>query len=178
MQNYGGYIPPSPPKAKVKQIPLPPTVHKLLHSRYSTNKYENALVIHILTHSFHIGWRPSELIIQSVSDVYLDEGYMIITETKKYNQPRQMWPDKTVMVSKQKKCLKNYIECWRPQVLNKHSGDYLYLQRNGKPFKSTQHLCKYLKNHIGDRYSEFHPYIWRHWCAIARLIRSKIETKH
>jgi integrase len=23
----------------------------------------------------------------------------------------------------------------------------------------------------------FHPYIWRHWCAISRLIRSKIETK-
>ena len=176
--NLWGYTPPSPPKAKVKQIPLPPTVHKLIHCRYSTNKYENALVMHILTHSFHLGWRPSELIIQSVSDVYLDEGYLIITETKKYNQPRQMWPDKTVMVSKQKKCLKNYIECWRPQVANEHSGDYLYLQRNGKPFKSTQHLRKYLKNHIGDRYPEFHPYIWRHWCAIARLIRSKIETKH
>ena len=50
-----GYIPPSPPKAKVKKIPLPPTVHKLLHTRYTTNKYENALVTHTLIHSFHLG---------------------------------------------------------------------------------------------------------------------------
>lgn len=175
--NLWGYTPPCPPKAKVKQIPLPPTVHKLLHTRYSNNNYDNALVTHILTHSFHIGWRPSEVLIQSVNDVYIDEGYLIITETKKYNQPRQIWPDKAIMTSKQKKSLKNYIECWRPQVANEHSGDYLYLQRSGEPFKSTQHLRKYLKDHIGNRYEDFHPYLWRHWCAIARLIRSKIETK-
>ena len=176
--NLWGYTPPSPPKAKVKQIPLPPTVHKLLHSKYSNNKYENALVTHILTHSFHLGWRPSELIVQNVNDVYLNEGYLIITETKKNNQPRQIWPDKKVITGRQKKSLKNYIECWRPQVVNQHSKDYLYLQKNGNPFKTTQHLRKYLKNYIKGSYPEFHPYIWRHWCAIARLIRSKIETKH
>lgn len=173
-----GYTPPCPPKAKVKQIPLPPTVHKILHHRYSTNHYENSLVSHILTHSFHIGWRPSELIIQSVNDVHLSEGYLIITETKKYNQPRQIWPDNILMTSRQKKSLKNYIECWRPQVENEHSKDYLYLQKNGKPFKSTAHLRKYLKKYVAEIYPDFHPYIWRHWCAIARLIRSKIETKH
>jgi len=172
-----GYTPPSPPKAKVKQIPLPPTVHRLLHARYSTNHYENALVTHILTHSFHIGWRPSELIIQNVKDVYLEEGYLIITETKKNNQPRQIWPDNNLMNSRQKKSLKNYIECWRTQVANKNSGDYLYLQKSGKPFKSTQHLNRYLKKYIAELYPGFHPYIWRHWCAIARLIRSKVETK-
>jgi len=172
-----GYTPPSPPEAKVKQIPLPPTVHKLLHRRFSNNNYENALVSHILTHSFHIGWRPSELIIQSVNDVYLSEGYIIITETKKYNQPRQLWPDKTIMTSRQKKSLRNYIECWRPQVANEQSGNFLYLQKNGRPFISTQHLSAYLKEFVGDKLPGFHPYLWRHWCAISRLIRSKVETK-
>ncbi len=173
-----GYTHPTPPEAKVKQIPLPPTVHSLLHRRYSTNNYENALVTHILTHSFHIGWRPSELIIQNVNDVFLEEGYLIITETKKYNQRRQIWPDSIVMRSSQKKSLKNYIECWRPQVANDLSGDYLYLLKNGKPFTSTQQLSNYLKTYIGERYPGFHPYLWRHWCAIARLIRSKVETKY
>ena len=176
--NLWGYTPPSPPEAKVKQIPLPPTLHALLQRRYSTNHYENALVTHILTHSFHIGWRPSELVIQSVNDVYLKEGYLIITETKKYNQPRQIWPDNILMTGRQKKSFKNYIECWRPQVANEFSGNYLYLQKNGKPFTSTQQLSGFLKEFIGDVYPSFHPYLWRHWCAIARLIRTKIETNH
>ena len=174
--DFWGYTPPTPPEAKVRKIPLPPTVHSLLHQRYSTNNYENALVTHILTHSFHIGWRPSELIIQNVNDVYLKDGYLIITETKKNNQPRQIWPDSTITTSRQKKSFKNYIECWRPQVANELSGDYLYLQKNGKPFTSTQQLSSYLKEYVGDRYPGFHPYLWRHWCAIARLIRSKVET--
>jgi integrase len=173
-----GYTPPSPPQAKVKQIPLPPTVHSLIHHRYSTNNYENALVSHILTHSFHIGWRPSELVIQNIDDVFLEEGYLIITETKKYNRRRQIWPDNIIMMSKQKKSLKNYIECWRPQVVNEHSGNYMYLQKNGKPFSSSQQLSTYLRMYVGEFYPGFHPYLWRHWCAIARLIRSKIETKH
>ena len=156
--NLWGYAPPTPPEAKVKQIPLPPTVHKLRHSRFSNNNYENALVTHILTHSFHIGWRPSELIIQNVKDVYLSEGYIIITETKKYNQPRQLWPDRTIMTSRQKKSLRNYIKCWRPQVANEYSGNYLYLRKNGKPFTSTQHLSSFLKNFIGVKLQGFHPY--------------------
>jgi integrase len=81
------------------------------------------------------------------------------------------------MTSKQKKSLRNYIECWRPQVANEHSGNFLYLQKNGKPFTSTQHLSAYLKDFVGDKLPGFHPYLWRHWCAIARLIRSKMETK-
>ncbi|MEM4259128.1 MAG: site-specific integrase [Candidatus Thermoplasmatota archaeon] len=132
----------------------------------------------MLTHSFHLGWRPSELIVQRVDDVYLKDGYLIITETKKYNQPRQIWPDSILMTGRQKKSFKNYIECWRPQVANEHSGNFLYLQKNGKPFTSTQHLSSFLKDFIGDSYPGFHPYLWRHWCAIARLIRTKIETNH
>ncbi len=160
-----GYIPPTPPKAKVKIIPLPPEVYSILHHRYSTNNYENALVTHILTHSFHIGWRPSELVIQNVNDVYLNEGYLIISETKKYSQPRQIWPDKTIMTSRQKKSFKNYMQCWRPQVANEHSRNALFLQPNGKRV-TPQYLREKLSpagKKIAGQF--FHLYTMRHTYA-------------
>jgi len=172
-----GYIPPSPPKPKVKIVPLPNTTYELIQHKYSKNLYKNALVQYILLHGFTIGWRPSELIIQKVSDVFLEDGYIIITETKKNGQPRQIFPEKDIMINLRRKSMKNWIEHWRPKVANKYSKDYLYIQPNGRPF-TIAYLQKYLGQNVKPVWNYYHPYIMRHWCAIARLIKSKVETKN
>ena len=47
-----GYYPPNPPPAKTRIIPLPPTVHRIIHNKYCRDKYTNALIQHILLHGF------------------------------------------------------------------------------------------------------------------------------
>ena len=171
-----GYIPPSPPKPKVRIIPLPNTTYQMIQHKYSKNLYKNALIQYILAHGFLIGWRPSELLIQKASDVFLDDGYIIITETKKNRQPRQVFPEKDMMINPRRKSMKNWIEHWRPKVENQYSKDYLYLQPNGRPF-TRAYLHKFLCENVKPVWNYYHPYIMRHWCAVARLIKSKIETK-
>ena len=158
----------SPPKPKVKIVPLPNTTYQLIQHKYSKNLYKNALIQYILVHGFTIGWRPSEIIIQKVSDVFLDDGYIIITETKKNGQPRQIFPEKDLMTNLRRKSMKNWIEHWRPKVANQYSKDYLYIQPNGRPF-TRAYLRKYLSQNVKPVWNYYHPYIMRHWCAIARL---------
>jgi len=127
-------------------------------------------------HGFVIGWRPSEIVIQKVGDVNIDDGYMVITETKKHNQLRQIFPEKDLMINPRRKCLKNWIDKWRPKVENQYSKDFLYLQPNGKPY-TVDYLRKKLSPLVKDVWRPFSLYTMRHWCATARLIKSKIETK-
>ena len=174
--NLWGYIPPSPPKPKVQIIPLPNTTYEMIQHNYSKDLYKNALVQYILIHGFLIGWRPGELLIQKTSDVYLNDGYLIITETKKNRQPRQIFPESDLMMNPRRKSMKNWIEHWRPKVENQYSQDYLYLQPNGRPFTDA-YLKKFLCQHVKPVWSYYHPYVMRHWCAIARLIKSKVDTK-
>ncbi len=174
--NLWGYIPPSPPKPKVKIIPLPNTVYELIQHKYAKDLYENALVQYLLMHGFLIGWRPSELVIQKTSDVFLDDGYIIITETKKNRQPRQVFPEKEMMTNPRRKSMKNWIEHWRCKVENQQSNDYLYLQPNGRPF-TVDYMRKYINQRVKPVWNYYHPYVMRHWCAVARLIKSKVDTK-
>jgi len=172
-----GYVPPRPPKPKVKIIPMPDTAHKLMHTQYSKKRYLNALIGHIITHGFIIGWRPSEMVGQKLEDIYLDDGYIVITETKKYDQPRQVFLEKDILTNPLRKSLKNYIEHWRPKVANKKSKDYLYLAQRGGPF-SEAYLRRYMAMYVKPHWKPFHLYVMRHWSAIARLIQTKVETNN
>lgn len=127
-------------------------------------------------HGFLIGWRPSELVIQKVSDINIEDGYMIITETKKYKQLRQVFPEQTLMTKKQCKSMKNWIDHWRPKVENQYSGDFLYLQPNGRPY-TVNYLRKQLPPMVKEVWKPFTLYTMRHWCATARLIQSKVQSK-
>jgi integrase len=169
-----GYIPPNPPSAKVRIIPLPHQVHAIVHRQYSTDKYTNALYQYILMHGFLLGFRPSELVIQKVSDVHIEDGYMIITETKKRSQERQVFPEKQLLSGHQYKSFKNWIDSWRPQVANQYSGDFLYLQPNGRPY-TVNYLRKVLAPSVKEIWSQYSLYTMRHWCAIARLIKDYVD---
>jgi integrase len=102
---------------------------------------------------------------------------IIIHEDKKYGQPRQIFPEKEIMTMATRKSFKNWIDKWRPKVENQYSGDSLFLLPSGKPFKKD-----YLRTQLSERgkhiWNAYHPYISRSWCAIARLIQSKVNSDH
>ena len=79
------------------------------------------------------------------------------------------------MKGKTRKSFKNWIDKWRPKVENQYSGDSLFLQPNGKPF-TTDYLRQKLSVKGKLVWTHYHPYVSRYWCAIARLIKSKVET--
>jgi integrase len=169
------YVPPPELKPKVKIIPLPPTVHKIIHHKYSKDPYECALYQYILMGSFIIGMRMvSEITSIRVSDVFLDDGYIIIREAKKYNQLRQIFPEKEILTMDKRKSYKNWIDKWRPKVVNQYSKDFLFLQPNGRPLVN-EHLRQKLSTLGKSVWPDYKPNISRSWCAIARLIKSKIE---
>ena len=86
-----------------------------------------------------------------------------------------MIPEKAIFNSKVHKSLKNWLTSWRPRVANEFSGDALFLQLDGKPF-TIRHLGHKLSIMGKKVWKDFQPYDMRHWCAVARLIRTKVET--
>jgi integrase len=175
--SFWGWNPPTPPEPQIKIVPRPETVNRLMHHRYTNNRFENALIRTLLTVGFHIGLRPEELITIKASNVKLDDGYIFIREQKKKYRERQVWIDDAVMTSRQQNSLKNWIEIWRPKAANEKSRDFLFIRKDGSPFQSEQTLRKYLMPFVKPIWKDFCPRIMRDWSAIARLIRTKIETK-
>lgn len=162
-------------KPKHKIIPLPQTVYNLIHHKYTTDPYENALWGHIAFQGFLIGFRPvSEMPIMKLKDIHIDDGYIHFYQPKVDNW-RMTAPEKDIMSMDTRKSYKNWIDHWRPKVENQYSKNFVYLQPNGKPFTQS-----YFKKQINDIYKQvypdFHPYCMRNWCAIARMISSKVQT--
>jgi integrase len=149
-----------------------------MHKWYSNDRFQNALIRTLLTVGFHIGVRPEELIILKVNDVHFDDGYIFIREQKKKYRERQVWIDEPVMNSKQQNSLSNWVNVWRPKRVNGKSRDYLFIQKDGSPFPSEDALRMYLTPFVKPVWNDFKPKIMRDWSAIARLIRTKIETKN
>lgn len=172
------YKPPSRPRSKSRYIPSPDTVFKMIHYIYDSDDYINALVQYTLCHAFMIGWRnPSETCVLSVEDVNIDEGTLKITEPKKHYSTRTVVPGYSLMAGKNRKSFKFWIDHWRPQVENQHSGDSLYLRKDGRPIKSNQYRM-IMSRLIKPVFPLFSLYCTRHWCSIALLIRTKIKTNN
>ena len=173
------YKPPIVPKHKKRILPFPDVVRQYFYYDYSDDPFERALYQYLFYHSFLIGWRvPSEICEMTVNDVVIDNkgrGSITITETKKSRSRRTILPEKFILSSQSHKSIKNWIDKWRPKVENQYSGDVLYLQPSGKPF-TVRHLGHKLSKHGKKIWSYFRPYDMRHWCAVARLIETKIKT--
>lgn len=175
--SHWGYTPPSRPEPQKKIIPRPHIVHMLMNSKYSKDRFTNVLIKTIITIGFQIGWRPSEASIQKISDIYLDEGYLIIREPKKKHRERQVWIDDRVMNSPRQNSLHNWLNIWRPRYATEESRDLLFIQKNGRPFPTVDAYRMFLNGYCKPIWNDFKPKIMRDWCAIAKLIQSKIETK-
>jgi len=173
------YKPPYAPKQRQRILPFPDTVREFFYHEYSKDPYENALYQYLFYHSFMIGWRvPSEIAEMKLDDVFIDSkgrGTITITETKKHRDKRTILPEKYILSSRSHKSFKNWIDYWRPKVENQYSGNALYLWPNGKPV-TVRKLGQKLSQHGKKIWPPFQPYDMRHWCAIARLIETKIQT--
>jgi len=173
------YKPPSAPHNQERNLPYPNTVREFFYYPYSDDPYERALYQYLFYHSFMVGWRvPSEICTLSVTDIKFDidgHGTITITETKKHNSRRTVVPESYILSSKSHKSFKNWIDKWRPQAENQHSDNALYLWPNGKPVTPT-HLRLKLSDYGKKIWPHFRPYDTRHWCAISRLIETKVQN--
>ena len=162
-------------KHKERILPLSKIVHKIITFDYSDDPYENALYQYLHAHNFWIGWRvPSEPFSITIDNVDFNTGSIVIIERKKHNSTRQIFPEETIMTGKTRKSFKNWLK-WRNKVVTSKSGNALYLQPSGKPF-TIRHLGHKISETGKMIYPTFRSYDSRHWCAVARLIQSKIQT--
>lgn len=152
------------------EVPFPTLVNELYHATYSKNKYENTLMQTIVFLGFNFGMRPpSEICNLNLEDIIINKdgtGYIRIHEDKKRGKNRVIIPfNKNLLSSPVFKTPKNYIKNWRYKVVNKNSGNALFLQPNGERITG-----KYIRDHItptGKKIagSYFHLYTMRHTCA-------------
>jgi len=172
------YRPPPIPQAKARIIPSPELAFKMIHHKYNSDLYENALAQYTLLHTFMIGWRnPSETCIMAVDDVKIEEGILIIHEPKKHQSTRILIPDKALFKGQTRKSFKNWIDKWRPRVEYQYSGNTLYLRPDGYPIDVVKYRM-FMVRHVKEVFPEYQPYVTRHWCAIAKLINTKLESKN
>jgi len=175
------YQPPSRPTYKIRPVPFPDVVYNIIHYNYKKDQYTNALIKYILCHNYIIGWRfPSEPQTIKLSDVDVDHSMLIITEPKKHFSTRYI--DIEEIASRHNiYSMKNWIDNWRPKIENQYSKDHLYLKPDGHPFENPEQLRNFINKKAGKQlkkiYPKYYNYNSRHWCAVARLIRTKIQSK-
>ena len=172
-----------PPKRQNKEtpVPYPDQVHRMIHTTYSKDRYINALIRYLLCHNHVIGWRPpSEPAIAKINDVDLDHETLMITS------PKLHYTTHTISISEicnqhDNPSLKNWLETWRPMAANQYSQDFLYLRPDGHPFNADSlrsFLYRNAQATIQGIFPGYYNYTSRHFCAIARLIRTKLESGH
>ena len=175
------YKPPHAPEKGQRVLLFPEDARKFFYYLYSKNDYENALYQYLFYHSHMIGWRvPSEICEMTLDDIRIDSqgrGSLMITEVKKHRDKRIILPEKHILSSRSHKSIMNWIDKWRPKVENQYSGNALYLWPSGKPL-TVRKLGHKLSQHGKKIYPHFRPYDMRHWCAVSRLIETKIKTGH
>jgi len=115
-----------------------------------------------------------------VSQVDFDRGMIKVIEPKR--KLRERWLRTPNLLQRTNiKSLKNWIDHWRPKVANELSGDYLFLYPDGRPFWNEKKFnCENLRMYINriiqpkvyDFYPEYYNYCSRHFCGVARLLRT------
>ncbi len=173
------FKPPRKPEPHLRLLPFPNTVYQIMHYKYSNDLYETKLYQYIFTIGFTIGMRPpSELCALTIDDIQINgdgTGGIEITEVKKRNKKHTILPRKEILSCPRHKSFKNWIDHWRPKVENQYSGNTLFLWPSGKPV--TVRLLGHRLSVLGKQvWPTFRPYDMRHWCAIARLIETKVEN--
>lgn len=165
-------------ETRPRVLPYPDTTRKFFYYEYSKDRYTTALYQYLFFLSYFIGWRiPSEICEMKLDDVHFEgrgRGSVIITETKKRRTKRIIFPEYFILDSKSHKSLANWLDRWRPRVVNQYSGDALFLWPSGRPV-TRANLGQKLGEYGRLIWKDFRAYDLRHWCAIARLIETKVQ---
>ncbi len=76
---------------------------------------------------------------------------------------------------------KNYVDKIRPSFENQFSKDFMFIHPNGRPFENPEQLRMFINRRVNriikTVFPKYYNYTCRHWCAVARLIRTKLEIK-
>lgn len=173
------YKPRPKPKSSKRILPFPEIVREFWHYRYSTNRITRKLYQYMFFHGYMIGLRtPSELASLQTNDIIFNRNgtaILTITEHKKNQSQRTIILPYELATDPRHKSLKVWLNSWRPKIANSLSGDYLFLQRDGKPW-TVRHLGHKLSILGKQVWKHYHPYDMRHWNAIAQLIEQKETT--
>ena len=167
-------------KSQKKILPLPEVVREFWHYPFTHHKIFDKNLQYMFFLGFNIGLRcPSELSLLKTKDFVFnrnDTCIATITEVKKHNQKRSIVLPYEISCDYKHKSIKNWINCWRPQIVTDKSGDYFFIQpSSGKPY-TTAHLGQILNFYGKKVWENFTPYVMRHWCAVAHLIEQKISN--
>jgi len=183
MRSYGrleeikqwNYTPPPAPAARPRIIPSVKTVHQIIHHDYSKDPYENKLYQYLGLFSYWIGFRTaSEMSILQTTDLDLDSGLLTFYQPKVHAYRTVALPQRLI-TSKNTKNLKNWIDNWRPKAETSESKEYMFIQKNGRPFTEA-YLTKKLRDHFIPIWNNYYPYSSRHWYATGKLVLSKVNT--
>lgn len=183
MRSYGrldeikkwNYTPPPAPAARPRIIPSVPTVHKIIHSTYSKDPYENKLYQYLGLFSFMVGFRTaSEMSILQTTDLDRESGLLTFYQPKVEAYRTVALPSRLIE-SKNTKNLTNWIDSWRPKAETSQSKNYMFIQKNGRPFTEA-YLTKKLREKFIPIWNNYYPYSSRHWYATGKLILTKVNT--
>lgn len=111
-------------------------------TRLHSNLLQDRNLKYTLRFLFLSGLRTSDLCALRVQDVFLDEGFVIVTEPKKRGKQRKLHLEPHVLTATNEKSLANYIEKVRP-ALDKGRTDACFLSLEGyaqKPNALRQRL--------------------------------------
>lgn len=176
------YKPPQRQTNQMVTVPYPDQVHQLIHQRYSKDDYTNALIRYLFCHNFVIGWRPmSEVCIAKTTDVDLDNETLRIISPKMHNSIRTIRIHE-IANQHDNPSMRNWLDVWRPKAVSQYSGDSLYVHPNGRPFTNPDQLRVFINRAVKQAQGTtiptgYYNYLTRHWCAVARLIRTKLQTR-
>lgn len=169
------YTPPPAPAARPRIIPSVPTVHNIIHHKYSTDPYENKLFQYLGLFSFFVGFRTaSEISILKTTDLDLDSGILTFYQPKVHAYRTVALPSRLVD-SKNTKNLKSWIDSWRPKVTTSETQDIMFPQPNGRPYTEA-YLTKKLREKIIPVWNNYYPYSSRHWYATGKLVLTKVNN--
>ena len=175
VKDLWNYTPPSAPAARPRIIPAIQTVHKLIHHKYSKDRYETKLYQYIALFAHIVGFRPaSEISILRTGDVDLETGLLTFYQPKPDNWRTVKLPDRLID-SSNTKCLKKWLDSWRPKAESQYSKDFMFIQPDtGKPFTEA-FITKKMREMYLPVWTDYYPYSSRHWYATGSLVKTKVE---
>jgi len=177
------YKPPSAPE-RPKSIFTPLQAYKLIHARYKhRDPVISKMTNYLLMSNLLIGWRvPTEPSLFKISDINWDLGILTITESKKGFRQREIGIEESYLISRYRLSLKNWIDIWRPRIESQYSGDFVFIDDQGRPFagltdsghEKKERLRMLLNRTVKEKFPWYYNYGSRHWGATARLIQQEV----
>lgn len=173
LPKYQYNLPSRGPK-KTLIIPFPEIVREFWHYQYPVDPYSRRLYQYMFFFGFLVGLRaPNELVELKTSNIIFNpngSATVTIVEPKKNYSERTLILPAEIATSRQQKSLLQWMTSWRPKT----DADELFVREDGRPL-NIRSIGHELSRNGKLVWEHYHPYVMRHWAAIARIIDTKID---